>query len=150
MEIYKRVEITCYVMYNIIRKRDYIMVKYIELPTVGKILKEEFLEPLEINQKFLAEQINVPAGRICEIINGKRIVTADTDLRLTKYFGLSEGYFLRMQANLDLRRTKREKSKDIEKIVPFKATLRTRVAKVGKKPQMQKETATETLLLKQM
>lgn len=98
------------------------MDRYIKLPTVGDILKKEFIEPLEITQNFLAEQINVPAGRISEIINGKRVITADTDLRLTKYFGLSEGYFLRIQANLDIRKTKREINKDIAKIIPFKAT----------------------------
>lgn len=126
------------------------MVKYIELPTVGNILKEEFLEPLGLTQKFLAEQINVPDGRISEIINGKRIVTADTDLRLTKYFGLSEGYFLRIQANLDLRRTKREINADIAKIIPFKTITNKRAARVGKNIQTGKEITTDPLLLKQM
>src|SRR5574344_96349 len=100
------------------------MTEYIKLPTVGKILKEEFIEAFEINQNQLAEKINVPAGRISEIINGKRAITADTDLRLTKFFGMSEGYFLRIQANIELRKTKIEINKEIAKIIPinFKQT----------------------------
>ncbi len=76
------------------------------MPTVGEILKEEFIEAFEISQNALAEAINVPAGRISEIVNGRRTITADTDLRLTKFFGLSDGYFLRLQDNIDIRKTK--------------------------------------------
>ena len=96
------------------------MEKYFELPTVGEILKEEFIKPFGINQNILAQKINVPAGRISEIINGKRIITADTDLRLTKYFGLSEGYFLLIQNNIELTKIKRKKKQELEKIIPFK------------------------------
>ena len=95
------------------------MEKYFELPTVGEILKEEFIKPFGINQNILAQKINVPAGRISEIINGKRIITADTDLRLTKYFGLSEGYFLRIQNKIELTKIKREKKTRTRKNYPI-------------------------------
>lgn len=92
----------------------------IQLPTVGEILKEEFIDAFKISQNALAEAIHVPAGRISEIVNGKRVITADTDLRLTKFFGLSDGYFLRLQDNLDIRRTKNEIELEINKIIPIK------------------------------
>ena len=63
-------------------------------PNAGEILKEEFLNELNMSQNALARAINVPANRIHAIIRGDRSITADTDLRLCKFFGLSEGYFL--------------------------------------------------------
>ena len=73
------------------------------LPTVGEILLEEFLKPLELSQNALARAIGVPPRRINEVVLGKRAVTADTDLRLTRYFRMSEGFFLRLQVDCDLR-----------------------------------------------
>lgn len=67
----------------------------------GEVLLEEFLKPLGISQYALAKAIEVPARRINEIVHGKRSVTADTDLRLCRYFGLSDGYWLRGQARYD-------------------------------------------------
>lgn|SRR5574344_165980 len=95
------------------------MTEFIEIETIGEILKEEFIEAFEINQNILAKALNVPAGRISEIINNKRDISPDTDLRLTKYFGLSEGYFLRLQDNIKLTLKKREITKDISKIIPI-------------------------------
>ncbi len=66
--------------------------------TPGELLLEEFLNPLEITAYRLAKEIKVPQTRISEIIRGKRSITADTDLRLCRFFGLSEGYWLRAQA----------------------------------------------------
>lgn len=60
--------------------------------TPGELLKEEFLEPMGISQYRLAKEIGVPAQRIGQIIAGKRAITADTDLRLCRFFGLSNGY----------------------------------------------------------
>ncbi len=62
----------------------------------GEILLEEFLKPMELSQTALARAVGVPPRRINEIVLGKRAVTADTDLRMTRYFGLSEGFFLQM------------------------------------------------------
>ena len=68
----------------------------------GEILLEEFLRPMGISQYRLAKDISVPPRRINEIVHGKRGVSADTALRLERYFGLSEGFWLRLQARYDL------------------------------------------------
>ena len=96
------------------------MEKYIELTTVGEMLKEEFIDAFDISQNALANAILVPPNRIHQIINNQRRVTADTDLRLTKYFGLSEGYFLRFQEDYELRVAKRKISDEINSIQPIK------------------------------
>ena len=68
----------------------------------GEILLEEFLEPMEISQYRLAKDISVPPRRINEIVHGKRAVTADTALRLSRYFGTSDRFWLNLQASYDL------------------------------------------------
>lgn len=67
----------------------------------GEVLLEDFLQPMGISQYRLAKEIGVPPQRIGEIVAGRRSITADTDLRLCKFFGLSEGYWLRGQARYD-------------------------------------------------
>ena len=68
----------------------------------GEILMAEFLKPMELSQYRLAKDINVPARRINEIVQGKRAVTPDTALRLSKFFGLSERFWINLQARYDL------------------------------------------------
>jgi antitoxin HigA-1 len=87
-------------------------------PTPGEILLEEFLRPLDLSQTALARALRVPPRRINEIVLGKRAVTADTDLRLTRYFGLTAGYFLGLQADHDLMQRRRELGADLELIAP--------------------------------
>jgi len=70
--------------------------------TPGEMLEEEFLKPLGLSKYRLAKEIGVPAQRIGEIVAGKRAITADTDLRLCRYFGLSDGWWLRGQTNYDM------------------------------------------------
>lgn len=82
----------------------------------GEILLEEFLIPLDISQNKLARDIGVPPRRINEIILGKRSVSADTDLRLTRALGTSEGFWLRLQMDFDLEERKREIFSKLEKI----------------------------------
>ncbi len=77
-------------------------------PKVGEILKEEFLEEIGMSQNALAKAIGVPSNRIHTIVNGTHRVTADTDLRLCRFFGLSEGYFLRLQNAYELMEAKRK------------------------------------------
>ena len=85
-------------------------------PTPGEILLEEFLKPMGLSQNALARAIKVPPRRINEIVLGKRSVTADTDLRLARYFGMSEGFFLGLQVDHDLMARKREISSELKAI----------------------------------
>ncbi len=77
----------------------------------GEILIKEFLKPMEISQYRLAKDINVPARRINEIVQGKRSITPDTALRLSKYFGLSERFWINLQARYNLE-TEKDRLKD--------------------------------------
>ncbi len=77
----------------------------------GEILMEEFLKPMEISQYRLAKDINVPARRINEIVQGKRSITPNTALRLSRYFGLSERFWINLQARYDLE-TEKDRLKD--------------------------------------
>jgi addiction module HigA family antidote len=87
--------------------------------TPGELLREEFLEPMGLSQYRLAKEIGVPAQRIGEIVAGKRAVTADTDLRLCKFFGLSKGYWLRAQVAHDTEVAERTLAKTLAKIRPW-------------------------------
>jgi addiction module HigA family antidote len=86
--------------------------------TPGEILLEDFLKPLGMSQNAMARAIGVPPRRINEIVLGKRAVTADTDLRLTRYWGLTEGFFLRLQNSHDLMAQRRRMGAELEKITP--------------------------------
>src|SRR5215216_699766 len=87
--------------------------------TPGELLKEEFLEPMGISQYRLAKEIGVPAQRIGSIILGKRSITADTDLRLCRFFGLSNGYWLRAQAAYDTEVAERKLGSKLAQIRPW-------------------------------
>ena len=84
--------------------------------TPGELLLEEFLKPMGISQYRLAKEIGVPPQRIGEIVAGKRSITADTDLRLCKFFDLSKGYWLRAQAAYDTEVTEDVLSDTLKKI----------------------------------
>jgi addiction module HigA family antidote len=87
-------------------------------PTPGEILLEEFLIPMGLSQSELARAIKVPPRRINEIVLGKRVITADTDLRLARYFRMSEGFFLGLQTDHDLMEKRREIETVIKAITP--------------------------------
>jgi antitoxin HigA-1 len=89
----------------------------------GELLLEEFLTPMGISQYRLAKEINVPAQRISEIVSGRRAVTADTDLRLCRFFGLSRGYWLRAQAAHDTEVAERELGPVLKRIKPWTGSL---------------------------
>lgn len=95
------------------------MTKYLDNPHAGVILQEEFLGPLGLSQNALAQAIGVPANRINEIIRGRRGITADTDLRLARFFGMSDGYWLSLQNTYDMMETRREVGTLISKIKPY-------------------------------
>lgn len=88
--------------------------------TPGELLREEFLEPMGLSQYRLAKEIGVPAQRIGEIVAGKRAITADTDLRLCRFFGLSNGYWLRAQVAYDTEVAEEALSETLKKIKPWK------------------------------
>lgn len=88
----------------------------------GEILVEEFLEPFEVTPYRLAKDIGVPATRISEICHGRRAVTADTALRLGRYFGTSPKFWLGLQEDYDLEELRRAKSKELRAIEPLTKT----------------------------
>jgi antitoxin HigA-1 len=92
--------------------------------TPGELLLDEFLKPMEISQYRLAKEIGVPAQRIGDIVAVKRTITADTDLRLCRFFGLSNGYWLRAQAAYDTEVAERALGSKLSKIKPW-AGLKT-------------------------
>ena len=87
-------------------------------PHPDEILLEEFLKPMGLSQNALARAVHVAPRRINEIVLGKRDVTADTDLRLARYFGLSEGFFLGLQMDYDLMQRRRVIDRDLRAIRP--------------------------------
>jgi antitoxin HigA-1 len=87
-------------------------------PHPGEILMEEFLKPMALSQTALARAIDVPPRRINEIVLGKRAITADTDLRLARYFGMSEGFFIGLQADYELMERKRQIGNKLKAIRP--------------------------------
>ena len=99
--------------------------------TPGAILLEEFLKPMGVSQYRLAREIAVPPQRIGEIVAGKRAVTADTDLRLCRFFGLSAGYWLRAQAAHDTEVAQDLLAETIAKIRPWRGT-KTRAAQTAR------------------
>jgi addiction module HigA family antidote len=96
--------------------------------TPGELLLEEFLKPMEISQYRLAKEIGVPAQRIGNIVAGKRAITADTDLRLCRFFGLSNGYWLRAQAAYDTEIAERALGSKLSKIKPWTGPKTLKVA----------------------
>lgn len=104
-----------------IQKYDHItrrfqMTDFIATPTMGAILLEEFMEPMSISAYKLAQEIHVPVSRIQDILHDRRKITADTSLRLAKFFGVSDKYFLDMQNDIDIRNLKVSLADDIAKI----------------------------------
>jgi len=93
------------------------------IPNIGEVLALEFLEPMNISQNSLAKALGIPQNRLSDIINGKRGVSVDTDLRLCKYFGLTDGYFSGLQMDFERITAKRKLQKDLQKIIPLKAAM---------------------------
>ncbi len=94
------------------------MTELLPNPRPGEILLEEFLKPMGLSQNALARAVHVPPRRINEIVLGKRAISADTDLRLARYFGMSEGYFLGLQADHDLMERHQQIEGDLGAIEP--------------------------------
>jgi len=99
--------------------------KKLQPVTPGELLLEEFLKPMGISQYRLAKEIGVPAQRIGEIVAGRRSITADTDLRLCRFFGLSNGYWLRAQAAYDTEVAERLIGPSLSRIRPWTVSTKT-------------------------
>ena len=99
--------------------------------TPGEILLEEFLKPMGLSQYRLAKEIDVPAQRISEIVAGKRAITADTDLRLCRFFGLSNGYWLRAQVAHDTEVAERKLGHALRKIRPWSTVVAQQDSRAG-------------------
>jgi antitoxin HigA-1 len=87
-------------------------------PHPGEILALELMQPMGLSQNALARSLHVPPRRINQLVHGRRAVSADTDLRLARYFGVSEGFFLGLQADYDLMQRKREIGAELAAIRP--------------------------------
>lgn len=94
---------------------------YIPVPKISDILMEEFMKPMGISAYRLAKDIHVPVSRIQAILAGNRKITVDTSLRLGKYFGVSDRYFLNLQNDIDIREARETMRKDLESIktIPY-------------------------------
>ena len=105
---------------NALRVRRFVnIMSKLKPVTPGEILLEEFLKPMAISRYRLAKEIGVPAQRIGEIAAGKRAITADTDLRLCRFFGLSNGYWLRAQVAHDTEVAESTMSEALARIKPW-------------------------------
>ncbi|WP_057873435.1 HigA family addiction module antitoxin [Loigolactobacillus rennini] len=91
----------------------------ITTPKMSEILREEFMAPLKISAYFLAKRIGVPTSRIQDILHDRRQVTIDTSIRLGRFFGVSERYFLNLQNDIDIRNAKQRKGKEYQRIQKY-------------------------------
>ena len=107
------------------------MDSFIETPKMSEILSEEFMEPLNISAYRLAKDISVPVSRIQDILHDRRKVTPDTSLRLGRYFGVSERYFLNLQNDIDIRNEKLEIEDELNQIKTVQPAYAREVVPVG-------------------
>ena len=91
----------------------------IPTPKMSEILMEEFMEPMGLSAYKLAQEIHVPVSRIQDILHDRRKITADTSLRLAKFFGVSDRFFLDIQNDIEVRDLKNSMAEEMESICPF-------------------------------
>lgn len=109
----------CRVSWTLWITTEEVIVDKLKPVTPGELLREDFLLPMGISKYRLAKEIGVPAQRIGEIVAGRRSITADTDLRLSRFFGLSKGYWLRAQAAYDMEIAEEVLSNALKRIQPW-------------------------------
>jgi len=97
------------------------MTEFIETPKMSEILLEEFMEPMGISAYRLAQEIHVPVSRVQDILHDRRKITVDTSLRLAKFFGVSDRFFLDMQNDIDTREMKVSMKEELAEIRPYQA-----------------------------
>lgn len=88
-------------------------------PTPGEMLLEDFLRPMDISSEALASELGVPAARVDDVVAGRAAMTADLDLRLARFFGLSDGFWLNVQADHDLLEQRRALEGELARIQPL-------------------------------
>ena len=91
----------------------------IPTPTIGEILREEFMEPFNLSAYRVAKEIGVPTSSIQDILHNRRQITVDTSIRLGRLFGISDRYFLNLQNDIDIRNAETENSNDFNQIKPI-------------------------------
>lgn len=91
----------------------------IPTPKISEILREEFMEPLNFSAYVLAKEINVPTSRIQDILHERRQITPDTSVRLGRFFGVSDRYFLNLQNDIDIRNLEEEKENEYSQIQQY-------------------------------
>ena len=90
--------------------------KDIPIPTIGEILKEEFMEPFGLSAYLVAKEIDVPTSRIQDILHDRRQITVNTSIRLGRLFGVSDRYFLNLQNDIDIRNAEEKSSNEFNQI----------------------------------
>ena len=90
--------------------------KKIELPSIAEILSQEFIKPFGLSAYRVAKDIKVPVSRIQDILHGRRKISIDTALRLSKYFGVSDSFFIDLQSEIELRESKNRQKDELDKI----------------------------------
>ena len=105
--------------------------KLLDPITPGEILREDFMEPLGISINKLSRDLAVPPNRISEIVNGKRAITADTALRLQRYFGVEAQFWLNLQSEYDLRIVGRKIWNELERRIIPARTLQAELVREG-------------------
>ena len=91
----------------------------IKTPKISEILKEEFFNPLHLSAYRVAKDIGVPVSRIQDLLHDRRKITAETSIRLGRYFGLSDRYFLNLQCDIDIREAKETIGESVANIIPL-------------------------------
>jgi len=91
----------------------------IQTPKISEILSEEFMEPMHLSAYFLAKQIGVPTSRIQDLLHDRRQITVDTSLRLGRFFGISDRYFLELQNDIDIRNLKQTRGNEYDQIQKY-------------------------------
>lgn len=98
--------------------------KKIELPSIAEILSQEFIKPFGLSAYRVAKDINVPVSRIQDILHGRRKISIDTALRLSKYFGVSDSFFIDLQSEIELRESKNRQKDELDKIKALEGLAR--------------------------
>ena len=104
------------------RRTDSVSTDRIPTPSVGEILLEEYLQPLEITPYRLAKEIHVATSSILDIVHGRRHISVDMALRLSRFFGTTDRFWLNLQNEIDIRNRRSAMSRDLEKISPVGRT----------------------------